>query len=84
MGHDLGSLKALLLRLPVEESAWLFEQRAAVVTKPGARRPCLAKKDPILRPADDRRLRKDPQHRSRCLDGNVESVNGKRLPQNAA
>ncbi len=28
---------------PAEESVWLVEQRAAVVTKPRARRPCMVK-----------------------------------------
>ncbi len=51
-----------------------FEQRAAAVTKPGVRQPCLAKKDRFWGQQIGRRLRKDPQHRSRCLDGNVESV----------
>ncbi len=37
-------VEGLLLRPQAEESVWLVEQRAAVVTKPGARWPCLAKK----------------------------------------
>ncbi len=36
-------VEGLLLRPSAEESVWLVEQRAAVVTKPGARRPCLVK-----------------------------------------
>ncbi len=35
-------VEGLLLR-PPEESVWLVEQRAAVVTKPRAQRPCLVK-----------------------------------------
>ncbi len=55
---------------------WLVEQRAAVVTKPVARHPCLVKKIKIDDPGAGRLtggLRK-PHHGSRCLDGNVESV----------
>ncbi len=57
---------------------WLVEQRAAVVPKPGARRPTLVKNriqiqiDPgagILTVGYEK-----PHHGSRCLDGNVESV----------
>ncbi len=62
---------------PAEESVWLAEQRAAVVTKPRALRPCLVKNKNKNRRSwgrqIDRRIRK-PQHGSRCLDGNVESV----------
>ncbi len=36
-------VEGLLLRPPAEESVWLVEQRAAVATKPRARRPCLVK-----------------------------------------
>ncbi len=58
---------------------WLVEQRAAVVTKPGARRPCLVKnyiKIKIDNPGAGRLTGgyKKPHHGSRCLDGNVESV----------
>ncbi len=59
---------------------WLVEQRAGVVTKPGARRPCLVKNkiqiqinDPGARQVD-RRLRTNSLHGSRSLDGNVASV----------
>ncbi len=37
-------VEGLLLRPPAEESVWLVEERAAVVTEPEAWRPCLAKK----------------------------------------
>ncbi len=58
---------------------WLVEQRAAVVTKPVARRPCLVKnkiKIKIDNPGAGRLTGgyEKPQHGSRCLDGNVESV----------
>ncbi len=43
LGRGPGSFEGLLLRPPAEESMWLVEQRAAVATKPGARRPCLVK-----------------------------------------
>ncbi len=36
-------VEGLLLRPPVEESVCLVQQRVAVATKPGARRPCLVK-----------------------------------------
>ncbi len=59
-------VEGLLLRLPAEESVWLVEQRAAVMTKSGARRLCLVKNkikiiinDPGTRRID-RRLRKIP------------------------
>ncbi len=73
-GAQSGPVEGLLLRPPVEESVWLVEQRAAAVTKPGARRPCLVKNDRSWGRQIGQRLRKDPQHRSHCLDRNVESV----------
>ncbi len=44
-GGQSGLVEGLLLRPPAEESVWLVEQRAATEAKPGARRPCLVKKD---------------------------------------
>ncbi len=44
LGRGPGSLKACCCDLwPAGESVWLVEQRAAVVTKPGARQSCLVK-----------------------------------------
>ncbi len=54
---------------------WRRRRRACswLCREPGARQPCLAEKDWSWAEIGQR-LQKDPQHRSCCLDGNVESV----------
>ncbi len=58
------------------------------MTKPGARRPCLVKNKIKIDDPGASRLTggyKNPQHGSRCLDGNVGSVvQWQMVPPNAA